>query len=43
MVIRHSGTIISMNADGTGEQTATLAVAVQSDAAVKQFSVVSTF
>ena len=43
VVIRHASTVIDMKADGTGEQTETVVVAVQSDAAVKQFSVVSTF
>jgi hypothetical protein len=32
-----------MKADGTGEQTETMVVAVQSEAAATQFSVVSTF
>ncbi len=43
VVIRHANTIIDMKADGTGEQTETMVVAVQSEAAVKQFSVVSTY
>jgi tetratricopeptide (TPR) repeat protein len=43
LVIRHAATVIDMKADGTGEQTETMAVFVQSEAAVKQFSVVSTF
>ena len=42
-VIRHANTILDMKADGTGEQTETMIVAVQSEAAAKQFSVVSTF
>jgi hypothetical protein len=43
VVIRHSDTVIEMKADGTGEQTETMVVSVQSEAAAKQFSVVSTF
>jgi tetratricopeptide (TPR) repeat protein len=43
IVIRHSNTVIDMKADGTGEQTETMTVSVQSEAAVKQFSVVSAF
>ncbi len=42
-VIRHANTVIDMKADGTGEQTETMVVAVQSEAAARQFSVVSTF
>jgi tetratricopeptide (TPR) repeat protein len=42
-VIFHANTIIDMKADGTGEQTETMVVAVQSEAAARQFSVVSTF
>jgi tetratricopeptide (TPR) repeat protein len=42
-VILHANTIIDMKADGTGEQTETMVVAVQSEAAARQFSVVSTF
>jgi tetratricopeptide (TPR) repeat protein len=42
-VIRHADTVIDMKADGTGEQTETMVVAVQSEAAARQFSVVSTF
>ena len=40
-VIRHASTIIDMKADGTGEQTETMVVAVQSEAAARQFSVVN--
>ena len=38
-VIRHAGTVVHMYADGTGEQTETMSVAVQSEGAVRQFSV----
>jgi tetratricopeptide (TPR) repeat protein len=43
LVIRYANTVIDMKADGTGEQTDTTVVSVQSEAAAKQFSVVSTF
>jgi len=43
IVIRHASAVMDMKADGTGEQTETMTVTVQSEAAVKQFSVVSTF
>ncbi len=36
-----AGTVVHMYADGTGEQTETMSVAVQSEGAVRQFSVVS--
>ena len=42
IVIRRASTVIDMKADGTGEQTETMVVAVQSEAAAKQFGVVST-
>jgi hypothetical protein len=41
-VFRHASTVIEMKADGTGEQTETMVVAVQSEAAARQFSVVDT-
>ncbi len=42
-VIHLAKTVFDMKADGTGEQTETMSVSVQSEAAAKQFSVVSTF
>jgi tetratricopeptide (TPR) repeat protein len=42
-VVHRADTIIDMKADGTGEQTETMSVSVQSDAAAKQFSVISTY
>ncbi len=36
-----AGTVVHMYADGTGEQTETMSVAVQSEGAVRQFSIVS--
>ncbi|WP_158615498.1 DUF3857 domain-containing protein [Acidipila sp. EB88] len=40
--MRHATTVIDMRPDGTGEQTETMVISVQSESAVKQFSVVST-